>query len=328
MNRFNSILAGVFAVQAILAAAIWLRPAEPGVGKLEPLIPGLEASAVERVSLFDAPSGGVVPAEPSLELLKEGGAWVVTTHHSYPADGSKVDELLTRLGALQTRGPMSTLAARQPQLSVADSDYERRIELVAGGQKRTLLLGGPAGARKIAARLKGSDEIHAVTGITASAVRSDPGDWIVTEYFSVPAWQVGSLSIASGASTITLSRDEAAEGGWRFAEGAPAEAEGRGIDPAAVDRLLTAATRVQAAAPAPPDADLSSPLATITLRMRALDDSEAGLSSGAEEHVIRVAPGDSGRYLVGVGDDAHPVYVRECGVRRFVELDPVSLLLE
>ncbi|MFW6368962.1 MAG: DUF4340 domain-containing protein [Myxococcota bacterium] len=170
-----------------------------------------------------------------------------------------------------------------------------------------MLVGDPAGSRKTAVRLAGSDEVHAVTGLTAHAVSTQPRGWIVTDYFSVPQDRIEALRVTRPDLDLLLERDEESESGWRLASDA-AEMEEEPLKQSKIDHLLRSISQVRADAPADPAADLSSPMATITVRVKG-EEQEEGISVSSEERVLTVARGTGGRYLVKLDEQRQPVYV-------------------
>ncbi len=330
MSTFNKVLIGLLGLQVALAAALWLRPSEPSIGRPKPLLEDFDAAMVEELRVLAPREDGEEGDEPDLALARHNGSWVLRSHHDYPADQSRVDEVLRKLGAMQTRGAMTTSPARHGQLRVADDEYERKLKLILGEEKRTLYLGSPAGSRRVAVRLAGEDDVYAVTGISAAAVGPDPGEWIVSEVFSVPEDQVKMLTLRRDGDEedIVLERDGELGSGWALIGGPSSPKEPAALDQDAIQSMMRSVVRIRAAAPADPRADMTSPLASITLTMSAREEAEEGAPIEAGEHVIVVAGGTNDRYLVRAGDTGRPVFVGKWSLRRLIELEIDELIDE
>ncbi|MFW6368963.1 MAG: hypothetical protein ACOC0J_00070 [Myxococcota bacterium] len=123
MSRLNQALVGALVIQVAILLAVVLRPETPGIAPLSPLLGDFDAAALEKIAVFDAADGE--ETEPVIELERDGEEWSLASHHDYPVDEAKVRELTGKLGALQTRGPMTTSPVRHSQLSVADDSFQR-----------------------------------------------------------------------------------------------------------------------------------------------------------------------------------------------------------
>lgn len=117
------------------------------------------------------------PNEAGLLLQRQEAGWQLQGEESVPADAARVDELLAKLLALDSSGPVATSDGAHDRLRVSDADFERRITLLGeAGELATLYLGSAPDMRSMHARVAGEDAVHAV-GISAWEVPVQPESW-------------------------------------------------------------------------------------------------------------------------------------------------------
>ena len=113
MTRTNQILAGLAIAQAALVAFTWW-PQDRSASLPHPLLT-LDPALVTAIAIAAKPADD----EPIewVELSREDDAWALSSASGYPADASKVEELIRSLGALEVRLPI----ARRESSSAAAS---------------------------------------------------------------------------------------------------------------------------------------------------------------------------------------------------------------
>ncbi|MEM9493485.1 MAG: DUF4340 domain-containing protein, partial [Myxococcota bacterium] len=324
MNTLNKVLIAVLVGQLALAVITLTRGDSGGIQALEPVVAGFAIDKVERIEIFKETDGGVDSNDDSaesgdqdsagdvaIELIKSGDEWTVKSHYDYPADTSKIESLLSQVAGLQSRGPIATSAARQNQLAVADSKYQRKLVLHGAGEPVTLLVGDPAGALKTAVRRAGQDEIYAVTNFSMSSVSAFVSAWVDTAFMDRQPDELASLTVQNKAGTFTLERDG---GQWKLTSGAagqpgagdgaaaPADASAAGdkeLDQSAIDGWARSVTKFNIAEPADPARAIDTPLATVTLRFKGDEPAGAGADDNAAD-----GDGDSADADAGAADGA------------------------
>ncbi len=310
MNRTNRILAGLLGVQVLLALLVFIRKDDNRIGKLEPLIDGLSADNVQRIRVFDSypparqegdevkKTGG--KDQPVVELVKRGSDWQLASHYDYPADASKVTDLVDKLIAIRTRGPMASGKARQKQLEVADDDYQRKLVITAGGKDITLYVGASAGARQTSVRLAGSNDVHGAAGLSTFAIGNAPDAWIDASYFKVEKEQIASIEVSNQNGTFTL-EPAAAGGGWTVEmNGKPVEVPaGQEIDKEYLDRVVSRVSSMIMSEPGDPKKNIDKPNVTVVVQMKApqaaggADGGPPATSQPGSEYTIDI--GESGK---------------------------------
>lgn len=130
--------------------------------------------AVKRLHL-QGPEG-----EASVVLARGTGehAWVLANLDDFPAQGLKVDQLLSDLAALRRTLPVATSAAARERFKVADDAFEGRLLLESDqGTLASLIVGDSAGFRRLFARPAEDSAIYEVAlGMSDLSPRRE--DWI------------------------------------------------------------------------------------------------------------------------------------------------------
>lgn len=344
MNRTNKILAGLLGVQVLLAVLVLLKSDQTRIGKLEPLIDGLSADKVERIRVFDSyPAARQEEEEakktgnkdqPAVELVKRGSDWQLASHYDYPADGSKVTDLIDKVIAIRTRGPMASGKARQKQLEVADDDYQRKLVITAGGKDITLYVGASAGARQTSVRLAGSNDVHGAAGLSAFAVGATPSAWIDTSYFKVEKEQIASIEVSNQNGTFTF-EPAAAGGGWTVEmNGKPVPVPaGNDLDKDYVDRVVSRVSAMTMNEPGDPKKNVDKPAVTVVVQMKAqqaaggADGGPPAASQPGQEYTIDIGEsGEKDKSFVKVRGSPHAALVHSLSLSELSELSASKLV--
>ncbi|TMQ06993.1 MAG: DUF4340 domain-containing protein [Deltaproteobacteria bacterium] len=274
LTRFHKILLAVLAVQVVLAVIVLVRGSDSGALKEHPLVPGFDAAKVTRLQVFTSET-----AKP-IDLVKRDASWVLASGFDYPADQTKVNDVLTPITKIAAAAPIASQSSRHKQLKVDKSDYERKLVITADGKDLVLYLGAAAGARRTAVRLGTEDKVYAVTGISAFTAGSEPRQWIDTSYVKIPRDDVARLVVKRESGTMELARSvppppaagsagSGSAGGVALGGAPIALAAGESVDETAIDRLVGQVIGLELTAPGDPKRDASRPTATITIERKA-----------------------------------------------------------
>ena len=361
MTRLNQILAGLLVVQLGLAALVFLGDEDETIRALRPVVADLDPEAVDRVQVFDRTAGsgdgedatdeneaadGAAAEQASIVLERRGSEWVLVSHHDHPVDTRRVTELVDKVIALRSRGPVASGAARQRQLEVADDHYQRKLVIGAGDREVTLYVGASAGARQTSVRLAGQDEVHGVSGLTAFGVSADVSSWIDPSYLQIARDEIASVEVVNRNGTFTLVKDGDT---WRaLVDGQAVEpARGRELNTDTVDTVVGKAALVTMLEPGDPARSMDDPLATVTVRTRPpgaadgaggagadgagadpaastgpVDGALSTPAPGGEEIVLDIVKTDApDRYQARVRGRAHAALVAALSVTELIELD-------
>jgi hypothetical protein len=317
MTRTNKILGAILVLQLALAAVIRAGGDISTIAKPQSVLPGFDAGAVERVRINttgdgDDPQAGA--SEQVVELARVGEDWALASHFDYPADKTKVADLLAKLGAMTSRGPIATNASRHRQLEVSAEAFQRKVVLTAKGGDTVLWIGGSVGARNTAVRVDGANEVYGVAKLSPFSISAQPSGWVDPQYFQVESAQVASLMIANETGTIELRR---ADQGWQALQnGVELKApEGKQVDTAAIDDVIRKATSVRLAEPTDPAQAPAQMPVRITIRMK---------PAGAEAAGANAAPSEAGAEPAAAAADSQS----EAAADGAVLQAPVEYVLE
>jgi hypothetical protein len=235
MNRTQITLAGLLAAQLLLIVLV-RSPFSSASAPTEthPLLPDLAELTAARVELLG-------DEDRKVTLVREGDDWSIEELDGFPADASKVDELIDSLRELKVRRPVVTGSGYHGSFKVKDDDNEGRVKVWGEGDDKAradLILGSSPNYRAVNVRRAGEDPVYEVREFATYDVSADTGRWIQKSLLDVPADDVTGLTVSNAAGTVELVRED---GTWRAA----------GLDDAldadAVDDLVRAASSVQLA---------------------------------------------------------------------------------
>ncbi|EIC21999.1 DUF4340 domain-containing protein [Thiorhodovibrio frisius] len=258
-------LAALLAVQLLLAAVS--GAVSGGSSRLAPAatdtpFAAFDAEQIERIEVTTPDS------EAPLLLSRTDTSWTIPALGDFPAEATRVDQLLDALAGLHRPLPIATSAEARERFKVADDAFEERIVLSDGqGAVSTLILGDSPGFRRRYLRPAGDDSIYDVR-FEVFNLSDRSSDWIAHDRLQLEPNQI--QRIATNDWTLTKDGET-----WRLT-GADGE-----LDQAKVDELLSTLANLSyrdvLGTEAPEDFDPAAPLL-------ALD--------------IDLAEGDSRRYLI------------------------------
>lgn len=261
MNRSQWILSGVLAVQVLLliVTAPWSQGG--GAEATRVLFPELESFTPTRLEIHESDERSVV-------LARRGDNWVLEEADGYPADSSKVDDLLDSLGEIRVRRPVVSSDRYHGALKVEEDDHERRLRIwddSGSDPEIDLLVGTSPNYRLSHVRRGDEDRVYEARGISAYEMGSESGAWIDKKLVDVVADNVTSFTLTNGHGTLSLVR---ASGTWTLASAADTE-----LDQSAVDSLVRSVSSLYLSEPAgpvdPAVHGFDSPLATVELTTEA-----------------------------------------------------------
>jgi hypothetical protein len=216
-----------------------LVPASVVKGADQLIIEGKEATPVGGTAATgtDAATSTGLLETVRVEIIKKDGKWVLPGQFDIPADANRVSMLLDRLGTLKRGLPVATSEASLRRFKVIDSDFERRVQVKAGGAiLDTLYLGTSPGLRKSDARTSADHAVYAVD-LPAYELPTDPASWFNADLLRADADGLTELDVGtSPADEVRLVKQKGA-GGQPTTWTDPALPGNRHIDSAHADAL-------------------------------------------------------------------------------------------
>jgi hypothetical protein len=237
MQRWISILAVVLGLQVVLALALGLGRDRLAPTPVNTPLVTADLKSVDRLLLDGPASGGPAkPDAPRVEFVKRDGRWLLPGYHDAPADATRLQAVLDRLGTGSRGFPVARTADASQRFKVAETDHERRLVASTGDKAvATVYLGQSPGLRKVYAR-SGQEEAVYVVELSTPDLPVAAADWLDGALLKKDAAALTEITItAKGKPPLTLTRaaakdkpDADANAPWQV----PALAAGRSLDAA------------------------------------------------------------------------------------------------
>lgn len=305
-SRWVLVLSALLLLQVAATAFVYWYTSRAGETGGGPLLAGLEPGQVQSVVISEG-------AGRSLAMARQGSGWVLSTAGDYPVKAEKVDSLLEKIAALQRDRLVGTQSTTLAELSVADEQFTRRIELgLADGSSHTLFVGAGPNFRTSHVRLAGEDRAYLSLSFPAddSAVRM--GDWIDVGYVRVAEANIQRFLLENGNGRFEFFRDE--QGQWQMGE----LAEGELFNSNNLISLLTSLSSLNMAEPlgreSKPEYGLDNPAVRVSFEYT----DPQGNPKTAE---LRIGGLDASGvyYVVSYSESPYIVHISKFTLDRFVE---------
>jgi hypothetical protein len=156
MTRFNQILAGLFALQLVVAVGIGFVNRQPSVNDIQTALLTVDQKKIDRIVIDNGKF-------KKATLSKVNGKWELPDYHKLPASKALVDQILTSLSNTKNGWPVATTASSRERFEVSDDKFQTRIVLAKGDDTlETLYLGTSPGFRQLHLRRGGEDKVYTV----------------------------------------------------------------------------------------------------------------------------------------------------------------------
>ena len=299
-ERGLTVLAAVLVVQIAILVLTRLPGREEAP---EPLLAGLAVDAATRIEIDDGVDGRVV-------MAREEAGWVLGEAGGYPADGTRIDDLLDRLAAARRDRLVAQTEAGRRELRVMPDAFERRLRIDA----YLLYVGTTAGSGGAHVRVDGEDEVWSVDGLAPWQVSVDQSSWVDPVYLRVESDRVAAFELVNAAGSF---RFEFSDGSWTT----PDLGDGETVDQerlsAFVDRVSTLRMRRPLGTEPPDEYGLAERAAVVRLALSPDEDGDAG----TVELLILAGTDDDGDYVVKSSDSEYYVEVSSFALADLVDAD-------
>ncbi|MCC7207590.1 MAG: DUF4340 domain-containing protein [Anaerolineae bacterium] len=229
LNRANQILLGLLALQLVVGLIVLVAGAPASATTTGPLVADFAPDAVTGITIRDAQDAEIVLAK------NPDGGWVLPDADSFPARAQPVTTLLDTIKAMDTGQLVAQNAASHPRLKVADTAFERRVEIAQGDRQIVLYVGTSGGANGLHVRLGGQNDVYLAKDLSLFQVATRPASWVNPVYFSVPREDIVELTVKNANGEFTFRKDGDA---WTLAD----LAEGEAFNPDSIATLLNHAS--------------------------------------------------------------------------------------
>ncbi|MCY3833983.1 MAG: DUF4340 domain-containing protein [Chloroflexi bacterium] len=208
LKRSNVLLAIVLVAQLILLAISVVTSSSTEARPAEPILAGMTAADVERISFADELDNEVI-------FARGEAGWVLPGADGFPVEAEKVDELLDKIANLDTRRLIATNPVNFARLEVADDDFRRKLSLESGEAAQLLYLGGSGGVDTVYLRRAGEDNVYLGLGLSSWELSTQTSTWLDANYVNAPLADVVEIRVENADGVFTFLRDGDS---WRYAE--------------------------------------------------------------------------------------------------------------
>lgn len=326
MNKTNRLLLVAFFAQLLLIMGMRLDTDEVANMKPAKVFEGLDPAKVTRLRIAGEPKDPEdpkSPAQPIVELAKDGTQWGIASAEAYPADNTKVEELLDKLAKLKSRGTVLTKATYHKKLEVAADDYQRKITLTVDGKELTFFLGSSPSFKNVHLRKDGSDDVVQAGELTTWEAGTRAWDWVDRAYVKHSEKDVWGLTIQNKNGTMRL--DRGADGAWAV------QGITEPLKKSVVDDLVRKSSSMNLEEPIgkteKPEYGLAAPLATITLTTGTSTIAGKLPDTTKTDTIAIGAKSDSdNRYYVKASTSPYVVQVASWAVEPLINKGPKDLV--
>lgn len=188
MKKWITILAGLLALQLVLAVAFNVSEEDYGSFQADEKLFALDFETIDRVQFDDG--------SQSVTLEKQDGQWVLPETWNYPVNSDALVQLMDTLSALNKGWPVATSPGAAERFKVAKNVFERKISFWSEAERQTTLyVGTSPGFRKVHVRLEGNDPIYAVV-LENWKTSAQTDDWLKKDILKIDATDIEQLSMA------------------------------------------------------------------------------------------------------------------------------------
>lgn len=197
MNRFNAILAIALMLQVALGLASWGRQHQAAAPSK--LVFGFPSSDVQSIDLIDGDQ-----RHAPVRLERKDSGWVIATSADFPADPTKVEQMLGRILEMRVREPITTSTDSHRPLRVAEDRFDRMVALTVPQGTTEVFMG--ASGRSSNVRLNGRPEVWSVPKLSPRNIGLMAKDYAPTELLRVTPDELASLEIRNANGTFRFER--------------------------------------------------------------------------------------------------------------------------
>ncbi|MBL4608639.1 MAG: DUF4340 domain-containing protein, partial [Pseudomonadales bacterium] len=170
MNKYITGLSAVLVLQIIIGAGLYLNKQKTQHNGENQTLLSLKSEDIDKLIIQEEGS--------STTLLKKEGQWQLPELQQLPADKAKLMALLSKLENLQRGWPIATTTSSHERFEVAESKYQRHLQLYQGETlKAELYIGTSPGFRKVHLRKAGQDAVYAAK-LNTFELPTDNIEWL------------------------------------------------------------------------------------------------------------------------------------------------------
>lgn len=213
MGKIFVIIGSILAAVIVVAITVTIHEVDVRETKRHVKMFDIAPADIDRITIEG-------PNYEELSLQRDGKGWILPDLGDFPADKNKVEDMLSRLLAIEEQLPLDSSPEAVIRFKVSDEDFERRVTLFGGDAELAgLYIGTPEGPRQVHARRAGDNTVYAVDfGLFDASIDND--DWFDHGFLQMPVSDIAAIEVYG----LRLVPDD--KEGWRL------DGSGAGDDPA------------------------------------------------------------------------------------------------
>lgn len=201
MNKTHQVLTGLLVAQLGLVAFTWW----PDSGATVAPHALISATREQITDITIAPKAIAGTPSEAVHLVREGAKWVVASSDGYPAATTKVDEMLDKLLAMKVAEAMASSPASFDSLKVGDSEYGKKVDIVANGATTSLILGAGS-ASSVHVRVAGTNDVFEGRGLSEWSIAASNRQYLDTDYAKVDVSKLGKVTLTRPDLALTFTK--------------------------------------------------------------------------------------------------------------------------
>ena len=306
MTRLQRILGMLLILQVGLAAIVFW-PHTQANAEAVALFPDLETANIVKITLEDNQN-------QQAELTRQGNDWVLADRGDFPADGSKIEPVLSKIAALQTGRLVTQSAASHKRLQVAEDDYNRRLTLeTKDGSVHILYVGSSPNPNTTHVRRDGQDETYLANDLTSWELGTTAQTWIDPTYVNLNREEITRIVLENANGSFQF--DKQPDDTWTMV----GLADGEVLNMTNFNPILNQAVNMRMVAPLgleeKAEYGLATPQAKLSITTISSED------SSSETTVLRIGtqlPGET-NYAVKWSESSYYVSAAEFSVQSMID---------
>jgi len=187
MKKTHKILIGILALQIIIFAASFAT--RDNLGKFQSdqnLIP-LATTSIDKIQIEDK-------AEKTT-LVKKNGQWIIPDDNDFPANQTKIDDLLAELKDLKTSWPVGSTFVAAKQFKTSEDDFNKKVFIYEKDKViAKLFVGSSPGFKKVHMRIDDEKNTYAVA-FQQHKLQTKSQNWRNTDLLKVQKADISKITL-------------------------------------------------------------------------------------------------------------------------------------
>lgn len=206
MSSIHALLGGALAVQLMLGGLTWSMAGGGAARSDARKLVDVGLGDITELIVQDKPADKESEPE-TVHLKKEGDAWTVVSADAFPADTTKVEDVLRKLLDLKVSDPIARKTQNHNALRVGERDYDKKVTVTAGGTTHHLVLGSAKGS-SVHVRVGDAPEVYWAKGVSSWSFSERVSSYVDSDYLKVDEPKAVSIQNQHGSLEVVKGEDD------------------------------------------------------------------------------------------------------------------------